>query len=179
MSQDSDISWPVLRRIAGEWAGDSAELAEVKPLDGGCISTTLALTLADGARAVLKISAHRVDRSYEREAHQLGLLRDAGVPVPQVHICKIGTLDDPFSYLLMEFIDGVDWAQARQAATAQQFDDLQLELAEILRSLHATTGRRYCRALPRRTRILTAGRIFIARCLIPSAATWKNPRCSA
>jgi fructosamine-3-kinase len=148
MSQDSDISWPVLRRIVREWAGESAELAEVKPLDGGCISTTLALTLADGAKAVLKISAHRVDRSYEREAHQLGLLRTAGVPVPRVYTCKIGTLDDPFSYLLMEFIEGVDWARARKTATAEQFDDLQSQLAEILKALHATTGRRYCRALP-------------------------------
>jgi fructosamine-3-kinase len=148
MTQDSDISWPVLRRIVREWAGESAELAEVKPLDGGCISTTLALTLADGATAVLKISAHRVDRSYEREAHQLGLLRAAGVPVPRVYACQIGSLNDPFSYLLMEFIEGVDWATARQTATAQEFDDLQSHLAEILRALHATKGRRYCRALP-------------------------------
>src|SRR6202021_1381394 len=64
MPQDSEISWPVLRRIVQEWAGTSAELAEVSPLDGGCISTTVSLTLADRTRAVLKISAHRVDRSY-------------------------------------------------------------------------------------------------------------------
>jgi fructosamine-3-kinase len=150
MSQDTDISWPVLRRIVQDWAGGSAELSEVQPLDGGCISTTLALKLADGARAVLKISAHRVDRSYEREAHQLQLLRDAGVPVPAVHAWKIGTLDDPFSYLLMEFIDGVDWAAARRLATARQFDELQTHLAEILRGLHATAGPNYCRAEPGR-----------------------------
>jgi fructosamine-3-kinase len=146
MPQDSEISWPVLRRIVQEWGGTAAELAQVTPLDGGCISTTLALQLADGAKAVLKISAHRVDRSYEREAHQLELLRAAGVPVPSVYACKIGTLDDPFSYILMEFIDGVDWAQARKLATAEQFDHLQRHLAELLRSLHSTTRPCYCRA---------------------------------
>jgi len=32
--QDSDISWQMLRRIVHDWAGTSAELAEVKYLDG-------------------------------------------------------------------------------------------------------------------------------------------------
>jgi len=148
MHQDSDISWPVLRRIVQDWAGGSAELAEVKPLDGGCISTTLALTLADSTKAVLKISAHRVDHSYRREAHQLELLRSAGLPVPCVYEWKIGSLDDPFSYLLMEFVDGVDWAAARRAATPEQFDGLQTHLAELLHSLHATTASSYGRAEP-------------------------------
>jgi fructosamine-3-kinase len=148
MSQDSEISWPVLRRIVKEWAGGSAELAEVTPLDGGCISTTVALTLVDQSKAVLKISAHRVDRSYEREAHQLTLLRNAGLPVPNVYVWKTGTLDDPFSYILMEFVEGVDWAQARKLATPAQFDDLQIHLADLLRCLHAQTAPRFCRAEP-------------------------------
>ena len=145
MPTDSDISWPVLRRIVQEWAGSSAELAEVKPLDGGCISTTLALNLTNHDKAVLKISAHRVDRSYQREAHQLELLRKAGVPAPAVYVWKIGTLDDPFSYLLMEFIEGVDWAEARRVATAEQFEGLQVHLAEVVRALHATTRGSYGR----------------------------------
>jgi len=148
MSQDTDISWPVLRRIVQDWAGSSAELAEVQPLDGGCISTTVALTLQSGTKAVLKISAHRVDHSYQREAHQLELLRAAGVPVPVVHCWKIGTLDDPFSYLLMDFVDGIDWGRARRHASPEQFEELQVHLAEILRGLHAVKGERYGRAEP-------------------------------
>lgn len=148
MIQDSDIPWAVLRRIVQEWAGASAELAEVKPLDGGFISTTLALTLKDGQKAVLKISAHRVDRSYQRQAHQLELLRKAGIPTPQVYTWKIGSLDDPFSYLLMEFVEGTDWAQARKTISPQQFDQLQEHLAELLRKLHAATGETYGRATP-------------------------------
>src|SRR2546421_6186244 len=95
---ESDISWQLLRRIVHDWAGNSAELADVKPLTGGCISDTLALHIKDGARAVLKISTHRVDRSYLDEAEQLRLLKKIGVPVPEVYACKLGTLDDPHSY---------------------------------------------------------------------------------
>jgi fructosamine-3-kinase len=148
MSQDSDISWPVLRRIVSQWAGTSAELAEVKPLDGGCISTTLALTLTDNTKAVLKISAHRVDHAYKREAHQLDMLRAAGMPTPKVHAARTGTLDDPFSYLLMEFVEGIDWAAARRAISPQEFNHLQEHLAELLRTLHATTHTCYCRPEP-------------------------------
>ena len=68
--QENDISWQVLRRIVHDWAGSAAELTEVKPLEGGCINTTLALMTAGGPRAVLKISPHRVNREFLREAEQ-------------------------------------------------------------------------------------------------------------
>jgi len=148
MHRDSEISWPVLRRIVQDWTGTSAELAEVSPLDGGCVSTTVALTLTDGTKAVLKITAHRVDRSYQREAHQLEQLRAAGMPVPRVYCAKVGSLDDPFSYLLMEYVDAVDWAAARKRASPTEFDELQIHLADLLRSLHGTTGPAYCRVEP-------------------------------
>ncbi len=73
MPHSLDISWPVLRKIVRDWAGESVELAEVARLCGGTISTALCLTLADGNRAVLKITPHRVDRTYEDEKHQLAL----------------------------------------------------------------------------------------------------------
>ena len=65
---DSDISWQVLRRIIKDWAGDTAQIAEVRPLDGGCINTTLCITTESNDRAVLKIASHRVNREFEREA---------------------------------------------------------------------------------------------------------------
>src|SRR4051812_29334193 len=111
---EGDISWQELRRIVHDWAGTAAELAEVSPLSGGCINTTLLLGLKDGAKAVVKISQHRVDRSYETEAFQLSLLRSHGLPAPQVFQWHVGTLDHPNSYLLMECIDGVDFAEAKQ-----------------------------------------------------------------
>ena len=58
--------------------GSAAELDEVTPLPGGHINTTLCLTTKDGHKSVLKISPHRVDHAYEREAHQLKLLKARG-----------------------------------------------------------------------------------------------------
>lgn len=143
--QENEVSWHVLRRIVHAWAGDAAELAEVKPLTGGCINTTLALTTEAGDRAVLKISPHRVNRDVEREAYQLGLLRSLGLPVPQVYKSHLATLDEPHSYLLMEYVDGHDLAAARQACTPEQYDALQRELAEIVLTLHGRRGEAYFR----------------------------------
>ena len=145
MSLHEDISWQVLRQIAQNWAGSSAELAEVKPLEGGMINTTLCLTLADGQRAVLKISPHRVNRDYQREAHQLDFLRSLGVPTPRVYRHEIGSLDDPHSYILMEFIEGIDFARAKTQCTKESFDQLQLHLAELVLLMHAQTSPLYCR----------------------------------
>jgi fructosamine-3-kinase len=140
-----EISWQMLRRIVHDWVGTAAELAEVKPLSGGSINTTVALTTTSNDRAVLKISQHRVDRSYVHEAYQLNLLRGLGVPTPQIFSCKVGTLDEPFSYLLMEFIDGVDLAEARNGCDPGQYDHLQMHLADLMRTLHGQTHTQYGR----------------------------------
>jgi fructosamine-3-kinase len=140
-----DISWQVLRQIVHAWAGASADLAEVKPLDGGSVSNTLAMTTTGGDRAVLKITPYRIDRSYADEAMQLNLLREAGIPVPRVYRWEIGTLDHPFSYLLMEFVDGVDLPAARERCAADAFDQVQADLAEIVLRLHSNTSTHYQR----------------------------------
>jgi fructosamine-3-kinase len=147
-NQEGDISWQVLRRIVQDWAGSSAELSEVSPLDGGSISTTVLLTTGDGAKAVLKISPYRVDLSYESEAHYLNLLRSFGVPTPKIYQCVTGTLDDPDSYLLMEFVPGVDLNSAKQQCSSEQFDQIQNQLAEIVFKMHEQTGPAYGRVIP-------------------------------
>jgi fructosamine-3-kinase len=145
MPVHDDISWQTLRRIVREWAGESAELTEVKPLEGGAINTTLALTCAAGERCVIKISPHRVNRDYAREAWQLDLLRGAGLPTPKVYDAHIGSLEDPNSYLLMEFIDGIDLAEAKRRCDAEQFDRLQAQLAQLVLAMHGHTSTSYCR----------------------------------
>ena len=142
-----DISWQALRRIVQEWAGTSAELTQIQPLHGGYINTTLALHTKDGGKSVIKVSPHRVDRSYEREAIQLTLLKSLGLPVPEVYRWKIGTLDDPVSYLLIEFIEGVDLHEAKRLCTPDQFNDLQTHLAEMVLSLHSNTSPTYLRMM--------------------------------
>ena len=140
-----DISWRTLRCIVHDWVGTAAELAEVMPLHGGSINTTVALTTTGGDRAVLKIAQHRVDHSYVREAFQLNVLRGIGVPTPQVYSCKVGTLDEPYSYLLMEFIDGIDLAAAKNSCDASQFDHVQMHLADLMQTIHSQTHSHYTR----------------------------------
>lgn len=145
MSQELDISWQILGRIVQEGCGTSAQIAQVTSLDGGCISTAVAIQLTDDRKVVCKISPHRVDRSYVNEAHQLRFMSELGLPTPKVYAAKIGSLDDPFSYILMEFIEGFNLHQARQKCSAEEFDELQTQLAEMLLSLHERTAREYGR----------------------------------
>jgi len=140
---DSDISWQVLGQIVRDWAGDTAQIAEVRPLDGGCINTTLCITTNRSDRAVLKISPHRVNREFEREAAHLKLIREVGLPAPKVYTQRTASLDAPHSYILMEFMDGVDLSQAKRQCSAEQFDALQEHLAEIVATLHSQRGQVY------------------------------------
>src|SRR5436190_1528930 len=145
---DSEISWQVLRGIVQDWSGTSAELAEVKPLVGGMINTTLALQLNDGKKLVLKISPHRVDKTYAHEAYQLQILKESGLPTPEVYQWKIGTLEDPFSYILLEFVEGSTLHDAKHECTAEQHDHLQIHLAELMAILHDHKSETYRRLRP-------------------------------
>lgn len=140
-----DISWQVLRGIVHDWAGTSAELAEVRTLCGGSISTTLELDLADGKKVVLKISPHRVDKAYAHEAYQLQILKESGMPTPEVFRWSIGSLEAPFSFMLLEFVDGMNLSDAKQQCTSEQFDHLQAHLAELVAILHDKTSDAYRR----------------------------------
>jgi fructosamine-3-kinase len=140
-----EISWQMLRRIVHDWVGTAAELAEVKPLHGGSISSTVALTTTSNDRAVLKITQHRLDYSYTHEAYQLNVLRDIGIPAPQVYTCRIGTLDEPVSYLLLEYVDGINLSEAKAACSPDDYDRIQQHLAELLLQLHARTHSHYTR----------------------------------
>ena len=145
MPHEVEVSWQMLRQILQDWAGAGAELAEVTPMSGGQINTTLALTTRGGQKAVLKITPHRVDKCYADESHQLKVLQEAGVPVPQVFACRIGDLDRPFSYLLMEFVEGVDLNEAKAVCSADEYDQLQSHLAELVLTLHEHRAPHYMR----------------------------------
>ncbi len=145
---DSDISWANLRQLLCRTFGESVpELAEVTPLLGGCINCTLRLTLSDGFRCVLKVSPHRVTNVFVDEAHQIKTLGDAGVPVPRVYDAVVGELDHPFSYIMMEYVDGIDLATAKRTLSTAEFNDVQRQIAALLRQLHQNIGDHYARVV--------------------------------
>jgi len=140
-----EVSWQALRQIVQDWTGSAAELEEVTPLVGGCVNTTLRLKTKSNEQAVLKITPHRIDRAYLDEAHQLALLREVGIPVPEVYACKTGSLDSPFSYLLMEFVEGSDLGVAKSACSPSEFDQIQAHLAELVLLMHDRRSPHYTR----------------------------------
>jgi fructosamine-3-kinase len=142
-SPASEVDWQMLRDITGHWTGSGDDLAAVCPLLGGCINITLKLTTRGGDHAVLKITPHRIDRHYESEAFHLDHLRSLGLPTPKVLRQHTGTLEEPFSYLLMEFIPGVDLDQAIRQCDSHSFNALQRELGEMIATLHTTTADKY------------------------------------
>jgi fructosamine-3-kinase len=60
-----------------------------------------------------------------------------------VYACKVGSLDDPHSFLLMEHMPGIPVAQARESLTEDEFHHIEMHLADIVLSLHARTSSTY------------------------------------
>lgn len=143
MSLSDDVSWPVLRRIVNEWLGESVELSGVRSLHGGSMSTTLLLQLAGRDPVVLKIAPHMVVQQYQHEAYQLNMLRDLGLPCPEVYACKLGDLEDPNSYLLMQRMPGESLATVRPRLSEDELNHIEMHLAEIVLQLHGQSGMLY------------------------------------
>lgn len=107
------------------------------------MSTTVLLALKGRGKVVLKIAPHMVVPQYAEEAYQLNLLRDWGLPVPEVYACNVGNLDVPHSYLLMQQMPGMTLADARANLSEEELSHIQQHLAEITLSLHARTNGHY------------------------------------
>lgn len=152
----SDISWQTLRRIVRKWKGESAEVDEVASMSGGSISTTLAIKSRVGSgtaagvveRGVLKISPHRVDRSVCVERYQLEMLRGLGLPTPDIHLHHLADLDEPDSYLLLQFMPGIPLDEAKQRLSVAEYDEVQADLARLVTRMHEVTGASYKRLAP-------------------------------
>jgi len=145
LSQHDDVSWPLVERIAKDCFGSAATLDELCFLAGGLVNTTVCLRLTDGTRAVLKVSPHRVNHAHEREARELALLGEAGLPVPKVHCARTASLAEPHSYVMMEWVDAATLREARPRMTAAALDAVQRELARYVATLHAHTADVYGR----------------------------------
>jgi fructosamine-3-kinase len=143
VSLSDDVSWPVLSRIVNQWLGESVELTGVKSLHGGSMSMTLLLQFRRHKAVVLKIAPHMVVQQYQHEAYQLNMLRDRGLPCPEVYASKLGDLDDPNSYLLMEHMPGELLSVVKSKLNEDDLDHIQKHLAELVLQLHGQSGRLY------------------------------------
>lgn len=128
-----------------DWLGESVTIKGVRSLHGGSISTALLLNLDRRPPVVLKISPHTVVRQYEHEAYQLNLLRDWGLPAPEVYACQVASLERPHSYLLMEQMPGRPMSDVRESLSREEMDHLQMHIADLVLSLHGRTSLTYRR----------------------------------
>jgi fructosamine-3-kinase len=141
-----EISWPMVERIVRDSLDEpSAQLAELGLLAGGIVNTTVSVKTTSGHRLVLKVSAHRVNRSHEREARELALLGELGIPVPKVYACRTASLELPHSYLVLEHVEGITLRDAKTLCKPEQVESIQKHLAELVCTMHAKTGDRYGR----------------------------------
>jgi len=143
VSLSDDVSWPVLSRIANQWLGESVDLTGVKSLHGGSMSTTLLLQFKRHKPVVLKIAPHMVVQQYQHEAYQLNMLRDRGLPCPEVYASKLGDLDDPNSYLLMQHMPGESLSTVRSRLSEDDLNHVEMHLADIVLQLHGQTAPLY------------------------------------
>jgi fructosamine-3-kinase len=97
---------------------------------------------------VLKISPHRVDRSFCVERYQLDKLRERGLPTPGVYLHHLADLDEPDSYLLLEFMSGMQLDQAKSELSPADYADVQRDLARLVTQMHETTAEEYKRVSP-------------------------------
>lgn len=134
-----------MRQIAKDWLGESVSIRGVRSLHGGSMSTTLLLQLSGRGAVVLKIAPHMVVNQYQHEAYQLNLLRDWGLPAPEVYACQVASLESPHSYLLMQQMPGRPLSEVRDGLSREEMDHLQMHLADIVLSLHGRTSLSYKR----------------------------------
>ncbi len=65
--------------------------------------------------------------------------------MPKVYACHLATLDAPDSYILMEYIDAVNFAEAKKVCSPEQYARLQQQLAGLVLRLHEHTSEHYSR----------------------------------
>lgn len=145
MSELEDVSWKMVEQVVHDWLGPAAHLTEICFLAGGMVNTTVRVRTDCKKDAVLKISPHRVNHSHEREARELAMLRELGVPVPQVLATKTASIEYAHSYLLIEFVEGMTLRDAQQHCSAEQWASLQAELADMALKIHSQQGDLYGR----------------------------------
>lgn len=127
----------MVETVARDWLGPTTSLTEICFLGGGIINTTIRVSTQCGRNAVLKISPHRVNHSHEREARELSLLSEIGIPVPNVLATKTASIEYPHSYLLLEFVEGMTLRDAQKHCSDSEWSGLQKELADCAAKIHS------------------------------------------
>ncbi len=137
------VSAGVLVGQVREQLGLSVVADDWRPPVQGAVGHVVGLRDQHGAAYVAKLFPTDAERRAATEVTALRLLAPVtGVPVPGVE--GSGELPDGGgSYVLMTRLDGVRWADRRDALGAEQRSDLLHDIAGLLRRVHGLEGDRF------------------------------------
>ena len=157
--------------------GSESRVTRVEPLRVGQEQLVLGLTLSrPPRRLVLKLAGPDAPAGvdFHRTATALALAREAGVPVPAVLAVETSYRSGPWSYLLQEHVDGLEWRRLRPLLAADQIRAAHREIATAVLAIQSVgftsfgelsaagepAGEDLCTALRRRAelRVIDPGR---------------------
>jgi aminoglycoside phosphotransferase (APT) family kinase protein len=119
--------------------GSKSTVTRVKVLQAGPELSVLRLTLSRPPRhLVLKVAGPGTGRlNFHRTATALSLARAAGVPVPTVLAVDTSYRSGPWSYLLLEHVEGVEWRRLRPLLAPEQVRTAHREIATAVLAMQS------------------------------------------
>jgi len=127
------------RRQVREVLGPKNTVRRVEILRAGLEQSVLRLTLAQPpCRLVLKVAGADTGQvNFHRTATALSLARSAGVPVPTVLAVDTSYRSGPWSYLMQEHVDGVEWRRLRPLLAPEQVRIAHREMATAVLAMQS------------------------------------------
>jgi aminoglycoside phosphotransferase (APT) family kinase protein len=120
--------------------GSETAVTRVAPLRTGQEQFVLKLTLSrPPGRLVLKAAGPGAPAGvdFHRTATALSLARAAGVPVPAVLAVETSYRSGPWSYLLQEHVDGLEWRRLRPLLAPEQIRTAHREIATAVLAMQS------------------------------------------
>jgi fructosamine-3-kinase len=129
-------------RIVSAWLGEERVVTRVTRLTGGCVHTVLEAEFGgDESPIVLKVSHNPHDPSIQAEHDVLRYFRrHTEFPVPEPYACDVSGEVVPYSWLIMERLEGGHLGDAGAKLSFEDETRIQLTMGDAVGRLHSHTS---------------------------------------
>jgi fructosamine-3-kinase len=136
-----ELSHDEAASILRAWLGDERQVLAVQRLTGGCVHTVLGIEFEGDESPVIFKVAHRVgEGSIQGEHDILRYFRQhTEFPVPEPYACDLSGEVVPYSWLIMERLEGGHLGDAHARMTEVDAVRLQVLMGESVGRLHSHT----------------------------------------
>ena len=115
----------------------NAEVARLEFTPRAVAGWVVYATAADGRRAVVKVAEASASAArFERTAAVIGRADRAGVPVPRVLAADDFARDGPWSFIVLEYVEGTSWRQLRRQLGDAEVRGAHHQIGAALAALH-------------------------------------------